>query len=160
MAASTPEVVFEYIRSVSYPNNKAKHLVGMAKMLIEDFKGVVPSDIDELQKLPGVGRKTANVIASVVYDKRPWRWIRTYSVSPTGSAWPIIARHLWKRKRSWWSTSRRNKSRSPTTGWSCTDVTPVSPASPNAKNVVSNLGVNISWVPRKHNVQWKLTSEK
>ena len=69
MAASTPEVVFEYIRSVSYPNNKAKHLVGMAKMLIEDFKGVVPSDIDELQKLPGVGRKTANVIASVVYDK-------------------------------------------------------------------------------------------
>ena len=69
MAASTPEVVFEYIRSVSYPNNKAKHLVGMAKMLIEDFKGVVPSDFDELQKLPGVGRKTANVIASVVYDK-------------------------------------------------------------------------------------------
>lgn len=69
MAVSTPEAVFEYIRSVSYPNNKSKHLVGMAKMLLEEFKGVVPSDIDELQKLPGVGRKTANVIASVVYDK-------------------------------------------------------------------------------------------
>ncbi len=69
MAVSSPEVVYEYIRSVSYPNNKAKHLVGMAKMLIEDFGGVVPSDVDELQKLPGVGRKTANVIASVVYDK-------------------------------------------------------------------------------------------
>lgn len=69
MAVATPEAVFEYIRSVSYPNNKSKHLVGMAKMLLEEFKGVVPSDIDELQKLPGVGRKTANVIASVVYDK-------------------------------------------------------------------------------------------
>ena len=69
LAASTPEAVFEYIRSVSYPNNKSKHLVGMAKMLMADFGGVVPSDIDELQKLPGVGRKTANVIASVVYNK-------------------------------------------------------------------------------------------
>lgn len=69
MAVSTPEVVYEYIKSVSYPNNKAKHLVGMAKILVEEFKGIVPSDIKELQKLPGVGRKTANVIASVVYDK-------------------------------------------------------------------------------------------
>lgn len=69
MAESTPEVVYEYIKSVSYPNNKAKHLVGMAKMLVNDFKSIVPSDIDELQKLPGVGRKTANVIASVVYEK-------------------------------------------------------------------------------------------
>lgn len=68
LAASTPEEVFTYIRSVSYPNNKAKHLVGMAKMLVTEFNGVIPSDIDQLQKLPGVGRKTANVIASVVYD--------------------------------------------------------------------------------------------
>ena len=69
MAASMPEVVYEYIRSVSYPNNKAKHLVGMAKKLVSDFGGVVPSDVDQLQKLPGVGRKTANVIASVVYNQ-------------------------------------------------------------------------------------------
>lgn len=69
LAASTPEVVFEYIRSVSYPNNKSKHLVGMAQKLISEFGGIVPSDIEELQKLPGVGRKTANVIASVVYNK-------------------------------------------------------------------------------------------
>ena len=69
LADSTPEVVFEYIRSVSYPNNKAKHLVGMAQVLMKEFQGVVPSDVDELQKLPGVGRKTANVIASVVFDK-------------------------------------------------------------------------------------------
>ncbi len=69
MAESTPEVIYEYIKSVSYPNNKAKHLVGMAKMLVNDFNNVVPSDVNELQKLPGVGRKTANVIASVVYDK-------------------------------------------------------------------------------------------
>ena len=60
--------VFEYIKSISYPNNKSKHLVGMAKMLVKDFKNVVPSDVDDLQKMPGVGRKTANVIASVIYN--------------------------------------------------------------------------------------------
>jgi endonuclease III len=70
MAASTPEEIFKYIRSVSYPNNKAKHLVGMAKMLVDDFNGEVPSGIKELQKLPGVGRKTANVIASVVFEEQ------------------------------------------------------------------------------------------
>lgn len=69
MAEVDPEEVFEYIKSCSYPNNKAKHLVGMAKMLLEEFNGVVPEDIDDLQKLPGVGRKTANVIASVVFNK-------------------------------------------------------------------------------------------
>lgn len=69
LAKATFEEVFEYIRTCSYPNNKAKHLVGMAKMLTEEFDGRVPSDVDELQKMPGVGRKTANVIASVVYDK-------------------------------------------------------------------------------------------
>jgi endonuclease-3 len=69
MAAASSDEVFQYIRSISYPNNKAKHLVGMAQMLVNDFKGVIPSDINELQKMPGVGRKTANVIASVVYHK-------------------------------------------------------------------------------------------
>lgn len=68
LAASTPEEVFTYIRSVSYPNNKAKHLVGMAKMLVNDFNSQVPPGIDDLQKMPGVGRKTANVIASVIFD--------------------------------------------------------------------------------------------
>ncbi|MBN2639112.1 MAG: endonuclease III [Bacteroidales bacterium] len=61
--------IFELIRSCSYPNNKAKHLSGMAKMLLNDFGGRVPSGINELQKLPGVGRKTANVIASVIYNQ-------------------------------------------------------------------------------------------
>jgi len=69
MAVSTPEVVYEYIKSVSYPNNKARHLVGMARMLLSEFGGVVPSNVEELTKLPGVGRKTANVIVSVVFDK-------------------------------------------------------------------------------------------
>jgi len=69
MAESNADTIFSYIRSVSYPNNKAKHLVNMAKMLVTDFGGVVPSEIDELVKLPGVGRKTANVVASVVYNK-------------------------------------------------------------------------------------------
>ena len=61
--------VFERIRSISYPNNKARHLIGMANMLLKDFGGEVPSAIEELVKLPGVGRKTANVIASVIFDK-------------------------------------------------------------------------------------------
>jgi endonuclease-3 len=69
MAAASPDEVFQYIKSVSYPNNKAKHLVGMASMLVNDFKGVLPSDVEELQKMPGVGRKTANVIASVIFRK-------------------------------------------------------------------------------------------
>jgi endonuclease-3 len=69
MAEVDSAEVFEYIRSCSYPNNKAKHLVGMAQKLIELFNGEIPSDVDDLQKLPGVGRKTANVIASVVFNK-------------------------------------------------------------------------------------------
>jgi endonuclease-3 len=68
LAAASVEEVFSYIRSVSYPNNKAKHLVGMAQRLVDHFNSGVPSDLKELQTLPGVGRKTANVIASVVYD--------------------------------------------------------------------------------------------
>ncbi|MCK5730180.1 MAG: endonuclease III [Draconibacterium sp.] len=69
MAEVESAEVFDYIKSCSYPNNKAKHLVGMAQKLIELFDSIVPSDVDDLQKLPGVGRKTANVIASVVYNK-------------------------------------------------------------------------------------------
>ena len=69
MAEAGPAEVFEYIKSCSYPNNKAKHLVGMARKLMELFDGKVPDEVSELQKLPGVGRKTANVIASVVYNK-------------------------------------------------------------------------------------------
>ncbi|WP_285010761.1 endonuclease III [Pedobacter faecalis] len=68
LADTTPDVVFDYIKSISYPNNKAKHLVGMAKMLVQDFGGRVPESVTDLQKMPGVGRKTANVIASVIYN--------------------------------------------------------------------------------------------
>lgn len=69
LAVASFEEVFSLIRSISYPNNKAKHLIGMAQMLLEKFNGVVPSEIKDLTLLPGVGRKTANVIASVVYNK-------------------------------------------------------------------------------------------
>ena len=68
-AATTPEVIYDYIRSVSYPNNKAKHLVGLAKMLVKDFNSQVPSTLEELTQLPGVGRKTANVIQAVAFGK-------------------------------------------------------------------------------------------
>lgn len=69
MASASSEQIYEYIKSISYPNNKARHLAGMARMIVEEFGGEVPSDIDDLQRLPGVGRKTANVMASVVWGK-------------------------------------------------------------------------------------------
>lgn len=69
MAKAEPEDVFEYIRSVSYPNSKAKHLVEMARMVVSDFGGEVPSDMDDLVKLPGVGRKTANVMQAVWFGR-------------------------------------------------------------------------------------------
>jgi len=69
LASAEPEDVLELIKSISYPNSKARHLVGMARKLVSDFGGEVPSDIDKLMTLPGVGRKTANVVASVIYDE-------------------------------------------------------------------------------------------
>lgn len=69
LASASFEEVYELIKSISFPNNKARHLIGMARKLISDFNGTVPSETYELETLPGVGRKTANVIASVIYDK-------------------------------------------------------------------------------------------
>ena len=69
LANTTPEVVFDYIKSITFPKNKSKHLVGMAQMLVQDFNSEVPEKLSDLPKLPGVGRKTANVILSVVFDK-------------------------------------------------------------------------------------------
>ena len=69
LAVASFDEVFPYIRSVSYPNSKTRHLISMAGRLVSDFGSEVPSDIDSLMSLPGVGRKTANVIASIVYDK-------------------------------------------------------------------------------------------
>ncbi len=69
LAAASFEEVYELIKSISFPNNKAKHLIGMASMLVSDFDSKVPSEPADLEKLPGVGRKTANVIASVIYGK-------------------------------------------------------------------------------------------
>lgn len=69
MSKADFDTLFPYIRSVSYPNNKTKHLLGMSKMLIEEFNHKVPGTVEELQRLPGVGRKTANVIASVIFNQ-------------------------------------------------------------------------------------------
>ena len=69
MAQASFDELFPYIRSVSYPNSKTRHLIALSQKLVSDFGGEVPSDIDDLMSLPGVGRKTANVVASIVYDK-------------------------------------------------------------------------------------------
>lgn len=67
LSKATFEEIFSYIRSISFPNNKVRHLMGMSKMLVEEFDSKVPSTVEELEKLPGVGRKTANVVASIIY---------------------------------------------------------------------------------------------
>ncbi len=77
LAHAALEEVFHYIRSISYPNNKAKHLIGLGQKLVRDFNSEVPSTTEELQKLPGVGRKTANVIVSVIY-KQPAMAVDTH----------------------------------------------------------------------------------
>ena len=69
MAESSVEEIYTYIKSISYPNNKAKNLLGMAQTLVNDFGGVVPDNLEEMQKLPGVGRKTANVMLAVAFKK-------------------------------------------------------------------------------------------
>ena len=68
LSNAEPEGVFPFIKSVSYPNNKSKHLVGLARMVMQDFGGEIPSTLTDLIKLPGVGRKTAQVVASVAFD--------------------------------------------------------------------------------------------
>lgn len=106
LAVTTPDVVFEYIKSVSYPNNKAKHLVGMAQKLVREFNGVVPSTVEQLTQLPGVGRKTANVIASIIYnvpaiavDTHVYRVSRRIGLAPVSANTPLkveksLMRHL------------------------------------------------------------------
>ena len=69
MARSSFEEIFSYVKSISYPNNKAKYLLNMARMVVENFAGVIPEQVEDLQKLPGVGRKTAHVIASVLHNQ-------------------------------------------------------------------------------------------
>lgn len=69
MAKAEPEDIYPFIKSVTYPNNKSRHLVGAARMIVEEFDGRVPDDVPHLVKLPGVGRKTAQVVASVVFDR-------------------------------------------------------------------------------------------
>ena len=106
LADSSVEEIFSYIRSVSYPNNKAKHLLGLGQKLVDQFQGAIPETIDDLQTLPGVGRKTANVIASVIYnqpamavDTHVYRVSRRLGLVPQTAKTPLLVekaliRHL------------------------------------------------------------------
>lgn len=107
LASASFEDVLAVIKSISYPNSKAAHLIGMAQKLLREYAGEVPSDIDQLMTLPGVGRKTANVLASVIYDK-PVIAVDTHvSVYPTG--WDCrTERQSRLSRRNWSRTSRRN----------------------------------------------------
>ena len=112
--------VYPYVKSVSYPNAKARHLIAMARMLMADYNGEVPADIDALMRLPGVGRKTANVIASIVYDRTeapPLPWSRTWNDTFPWSSAPF-----------------------PTTGSSCMAATCAWPANPSARSAPSPPG--------------------
>lgn len=102
LASSSFEELFPYIRSVSYPNNKTKHLLGLGKMLVEEFDSEIPSTVQELIKLPGVGRKTANVITSVVWnqpnmpvDTHVFRVSRRIGLVPQTAKTPLeVEKHL------------------------------------------------------------------
>ena len=102
LAASDAEEVFTYIRSVSYPNNKSRHLVGTGRMLVAEFNSEVPGKVDELQRLPGVGRKTANVIASVIFnqptmavDTHVFRVSHRIGLAPRTATTPLaVEKHL------------------------------------------------------------------
>ncbi len=104
LAGATIDEVFSYIRSVSYPNNKSKHLVGMAQMLMKDYNAEVPASIDELQRMPGVGRKTANVIASIIFnqptmavDTHVYRVSHRMGLAPLTATTPLaVEKHLTK----------------------------------------------------------------
>lgn len=96
MAQATEDEIFEYIRTCSYPNSKAKHLAGLARMLTTEFGGVIPQDAKQLVKLPGVGRKTANVILSVLYgqpriavDTHVYRVARRIGLAPQTANTPL-----------------------------------------------------------------------
>lgn len=117
LAASTPDDIFQYIKSISYPNNKAKHLHGMANAVVSDFNGCVPEKQEELVKLPGVGRKTANVVASVFFDvpaiavdTHVFRVSRRIGLVPQTSNTPekvesgltkYIPKELWSKAHHW-----------------------------------------------------------
>ena len=106
LADSSVEEIFSYIRSVSYPNNKAKHLLGLGQKIVDQFAGEVPETLEDLQTLPGVGRKTANVIASVIYnqpamavDTHVFRVSRRLGLVPQTAKTPLLVekaliRHL------------------------------------------------------------------
>ena len=106
LGAATADAIFPFIRSVSYPNNKAKHLAGLGRMVTEEFGGEIPSQIDELQRLPGVGRKTANVVVSVIYnqpamavDTHVFRVSRRLGLVPNTATTPLavekgLVRHI------------------------------------------------------------------
>lgn len=102
LASSNFDELFPYIKSVSYPNNKTKHLLGLGKMLVEDFDSEIPSTVKELVKLPGVGRKTANVITSVVWnqpnmpvDTHVYRVSKRIGLVPLNAKTPLeVEKHL------------------------------------------------------------------
>lgn len=106
LGEATAEEIYPYIRSISYPNNKAKHLAGLGRLLSEEFGGEVPSQIEQLQRLPGVGRKTANVVASVIYnqpamavDTHVFRVSRRIGLAPLTATTPLavekaLVRHI------------------------------------------------------------------
>lgn len=120
LAKASFDEVFPFVRSISYPNNKTSHIIEMARKLVNDFGGVVPSDIDELMSLPGVGRKTANVVASIVYDK-PVIAVDTHVSRVSRRLDCLKARHLRLSERNLRPTLTRTKGPLPIIGSYCRD---------------------------------------
>lgn len=105
----------DHIKTIGLYNNKAKNVIAMSRMLIDDFGGAVPRDRAQLEKLPGVGRKTANVVLNVCWGSPPWRWTRTSSGCPTAPAWRR-AKRRWRWSKNCSKSCPRNSWSTPITG--------------------------------------------
>ena len=135
MARAEVDDIFELVRSVSYPRAKAGYLVAMAQRLVADYQGEVPEEREELMKLPGVGRKTANVIASVIYN-RPTMAVDTHVFRVSNRiGLTTIPRHLSRRSSLSSSISPSTSSPRRTTGLSCMDAMYAQPASLSVRPV-------------------------
>lgn len=150
MASTTPEVIFEYIKSVTFPNNKSKSLVGAARMLVEKYGSEVPSDFDELIKIPGVGRKTANVMLAVIFNKAAMAVdTHVFRVSNRIGLTNNSKTPLETERRSY-ATFRPNSCPRPTTGSFFTAATCARQESRSAKSAASPPIASISPNRPKH----------
>lgn len=149
MAAAEPDEIYEYVKSVSYPNAKAKHLVEMARMLMSEHGGEVPEDFDQLLRLPGVGRKTANVMQAVAFGRSAMAVdTHVYRVSHRLGLVPRTANTPYKVEQELMKTCLSKTCHVPITGCFCTADTCVRAVRPTAPSADWPTSARNAWKDR------------